>query len=294
VTGPVAAYAATGLALGGATLSALAWRRARARELEAAGQTDPRLASIWRAIVRPLAYLLMPKQPRDRAPMIARLQHAGRSGEKELPFFLEEKVAGLLIGSAVGAALFFLIGYPFGALLAAACAVGGIVAPGMRLDMAASDRRALIGAALPNAIDLLMTCVDAGLSIEQAIQRVAREFARSSPALAEEFSLTANECEAGVSLTEALRRMARRIEHDDMSGLCSVVSQAHELGAPIVATLADYADSARKLRMAKLEEWAGKLAMKLIFPVAVFLLPAALVVMLGPAMAAVVQTMKGY
>ncbi len=294
MTDVMAAYAATGLAFGGATLSAVAWRRSRARELAAQGKNDPRLLSAWRAAVRPLARAMMPKSPAEQAPMVSRLQQAGRSGEAELPFFLEEKVGALFLGVGFALVAFFALGYPFGALLAAASVVGGIIAPGMFLDFKADERRALIGAALPSAIDLLMTCVDAGLSIEQSIHRVAREFARSSPVLAQEFSLTASECEAGVSLTEALRRMARRVELDDMSGLCSVISQAHELGAPIVSTLADYADSARKLRTAKLEEWAGKLAMKLIFPVALFLLPAALVVMLGPALSNVMETIRGY
>jgi tight adherence protein C len=88
--------------------------------------------------------------------------------------------------------------------------------------------------------------------------------------------------------------MAHRVNLDDMTGLCAVIAQANELGAPIVETLAEYADSARKLRMSKLEEWAGKLAMKMLFPVALFLLPASLLVMLGPSMMAVVSAIGGF
>jgi tight adherence protein C len=174
------------------------------------------------------------------------------------------------------------------------CTAIGYVVPGRLVDSKANERRAAISIALPSAVDLLMTCVDAGLSIEQAIHRVASEFARSSPELAEEFAITSSECEAGVPLTEALRRMSHRIVLDDVTGLCAVISQANELGAPIVETLSEYADSARKLRMAKLEEWAGKLAMKMLFPTALFLLPALLVVMIGPAFAGIISTLQEF
>jgi tight adherence protein C len=170
--------------------------------------------------------------------------------------------------------------------------VFGLIFPKLRLSSKADERREAINRALPSAIDLLMTCVDAGLSVEQAMSRTAKEYSRSSPILAEEFSIAANECEAGVALTEALRRLARRVDLEDMSGLCSIISQAHELGAPIVDTLADYADSSRKLRMATLEERAGKLATKLIFPLALFLLPSAMVAILGPAAIQLMQSLK--
>lgn len=273
-------------------MAAMAWRRSRASELSAAGIEDPRLWSVWRAMVRPIAPALAPRG-NDAAAVLARLQHAGRSGKDELARFLEEKLFGYVLGPTVGAALLFTVGGKFGFFAFLVCATIGIVYPSMRLDSIAESRRAAIGSALPSAIDLLMTCIDAGLSIEQAIARVAKEFARSSPILAEEFGITAGEAEAGVGLTESLRRLARRVELDDLSGLCSVISQAHELGAPIVATLADYADSARKLRTAKLEEWAGKLAMQLLFPGVLFLL-AALTVMAGPALVSAMSNIKGF
>ena len=110
--------------------------------------------------------------------------------------------------------------------IVAICFAVGMLVPGLRLDSTASDRQLSVSINLPSAIDLMMTCIDAGLSVEQAIARVSQEFARSSPVLAEEFAICAHELDAGVSLTEALRRMAHRVNLDDMSGLCSVISQA--------------------------------------------------------------------
>ena len=284
---------AASAAVSSTAFSVFGYRRLRSSQLIAAGENDPRLWSVWRAAVRPLARLLEPKG-KDLTATIERLQPAGRNGRIEVTRFTEERAFGLVVGLALGALAGLAIGGPRGLLVWLMGMVIGFVAPGKMVDSKAGERRMKIGNALPSAIDLLMTCVDAGLSIEQSIHRVASEYARSSPELAEEFAMTATECDAGVSLTESLRRMSGRVSLDDMTGLCAVIGQANELGAPIVETLAEYADSARKLRMAKLEEWAGKLAMKMMFPVALFLLPASLVVMLGPSLMAVVAAMQGY
>jgi tight adherence protein C len=263
-------------------LFSLAWRRVRRAELAASGNGDARIGMVWRAALGPLARVLRPRE-RDHDELLARLQHAGRYARGEVDRFLEEKVRALLIGVTAGLFALLWLGGEIGFLMMLFCFILAFLVPNKLLDAKATERRDAIRTSLPSAIDLLMTCVDSGLSVEQALARVSKEITRSSPILAEELALAASETEAGVALTESLRRMARRVELDDLTGLCSVISQAHELGAPIVDTLADYADSARKLRMAYLEERAGKLATKLTLPLALFLLPAALIAILGPA-----------
>lgn len=286
-------FFATALSLAGMGVALLGWRRLRLRQLAAAGVEDTRLASPWRALCRPMAIVMAPRG-RDRVRTLARLTHAGRSGEGELERFAEEKLLGLVLGVGAGLGLLALLPGKPGLLLMLTCFALGLILPSRLVEIKIRERRDSVAVALPGAIDLLMTCVDAGLSMEQAIARVGREMSRASPVLAEEFAITANETEAGVNLSEALRRLSRRIDCDDLVGLCSIISQSYELGAPIVATLAGHAAAARKLRMAKLEEWAGKLAMKLIFPVALFLLPAAMVVMIGPAFAQVLAAITGH
>jgi len=284
---------AAGAAVTSTAFSVFGYRRIRSAQLIAAGENDPRAWSVWRALVRPLARVLEPKG-KDLTATIERLQPSGRNGRTEIQRFVEERAFGIVLGLIIGAILGTMVGGPRGLLVWLAGLAIGFVAPGKVVDGKATERRTKISNTLPSAIDLLMTCVDAGLSIEQSIHRVASEYVRSSPELAEEFAMTSSECEAGVSLSEALRRMGKRVQLDDMTGLCAVIAQANELGAPIVETLAEYADSARKLRMAKLEEWAGKLAMKMLFPLALFLLPAAMVVMLGPSLMAVASAIKGF
>jgi tight adherence protein C len=264
------ALAATGLACGW-----IAWRRVRIPQPVAAGggataATGP--SSLWRALISPLARLIRPRG-RDLDKLIVRLQYAGIHGKNGVDRFLEEKVLALLLGAGIGFGLFSLVPGGMGFFLMLASIVGGIVFPGVSVDGKAAKRRDEVSASLPGAIDLLMTCVDAGLSIEQAIARVAREISRSSLVLASELGTTSSECEAGVPLAEALRRLARRVDVDDLTGLCIVIT-------------------ARMERMAMLEERAGKLAVKLILPLALFLLPSALVAMLGPAGIQVMRALK--
>jgi tight adherence protein C len=278
VLGLCASLVGVGLAAAG-----FSWSRA------AAAGTERK--SVWRILVGPLARRMRPTK-NDLDKLVSELLHAGRQGREEIDTYLEEKVLSLFLGLFFGIALGALLGGQLGLLVFLVGLAAGVVLPGKLLSRAAQARRDAVSATLPVAIDLLMTSIDAGLSVEQGMARVARELSRSAPVLSEELGIASNECEAGVPLTESLRRLARRVELDDLSGLCSVIAQAHELGAPIVETLADYAESSRKLRMALLEERAGKLVTKLIFPLALFLLPAALIAILGPAAIQLIRTLN--
>jgi tight adherence protein C len=121
------------------------------------------------------------------------------------------------------------------------------------------------------------------LPLDQAIERVGVEM-KSAPLLAEELRLTAAEYQAGVPLGQALQRMGARVRLDDLAAMCSMLAQAAALGAPIAQTLAEYALASRRHRMAFLEERAGQAATRLTLPVALFLLPAAMLIVLGPAL----------
>ncbi len=277
------------LALSGVGIAAAvtAQGRLRAAVLTARGET---VLPGWRYWVRWLGKGLEPKGG-DRDEILALLNQAGRTERDAMDRFAEEKALGWLFGLTVGAGVMLAIQTQVGLFLGLVAFVVGVLGPKRRVEAQATERRELIGAALPSAVDLLMTSIDAGLSIEQAIARVGRELTPSWPALAKELTLTAMECEASIPLAEALRRLARRVELEDLSALAGVVAQAHALGAPIVKTLAEYTDNTRKLRTSNLEERAGKLATQLTFPLAAFLVPSALVFMLGPAMLQLVRLM---
>ncbi|MBI4508448.1 MAG: type II secretion system F family protein [Deltaproteobacteria bacterium] len=283
-------------ATSGSILGLIAWRRARRIQVDGP-QASEAIATVsgpasWRRLFSPVAERLRPTSQADLDVLVTRLLRAGRRSRDEADRFLEEKVASLLMGALPGLGFLFLTDGSTGFLLFLACLLLGLLAPEKLLDARGTERREQIAVQLPAAVDLLVTCLDAGLSIEQTISRVGQDLSHASPLLAEELRLTASELEAGVSLPDALRRMGRRIGLDELSALCGVIAQAHSLGAPIAQTLRDHAISSRRQRMSILEERAGKLSTQLTIPLAVCLLPAALIMILGPAAIQLMQALK--
>ncbi len=284
--------------IAGAVCALIAWRRTRiramievARVVAAGGEMEtPR--GPFRALVGPIAQSLRPHSQADLEKVQNRLSNAGRRGRDEVDRFLEEKVLWMIFG-LLGAVLGFIFvpGLP-GLLLGMGSAVWGIIAADRLLQARVDERQSAVRRGLPSAVDLLVTCLDAGLSLEQAVARVAKDLAHSEPILAEELRLTASELEAGVNLPDALRRLSRRVGIDELSAMCGVVAQASALGAPIAQTLREYAIASRRQRIAMLEERAGMLSTKLTLPVAMCLLPAALLVILGPAAVQLMKALK--
>ena len=272
-------------------LGFMAFFRSRAANTKA---NDPNAVqgSNWlRTLVSPLATAIRPTNQAEREILTTQLLTAGRRSRDAVNRYCEERILAMLGGVIVAIFATVVFDGIFALLLAMVAALGGIIGPSKVMLFRAAERREAIARGLPPAVDLLTTCIDAGLSPEHAIARVARELSRSSPTLAEEFTITASEFDAGVSLPDALRRLARRVGLDDLSALCGVIAQAHGLGAPIGSTLREYAHSSRRKRMSMLEERAGKLAAQLTIPLAICLLPAAMIIILGPA---VIQLIRAF
>jgi len=284
-----------GAALLGFVFAVVAWRRVNRRqmveaaELIASGGDVVTPKGVFRALVSPVAQAMRPKSQIELDRLVTRLMNAGRRGRDEVDRFLEEKVLWMAGG----------VGFGFGAMallpgLAGLCGfllaiLVGLVASDRLLASQTSDRQSAVGRGLPGAVDLLVTCLDAGLALEQSVARVAADLAHAEPILAEELRTTASELEAGVSLPDALRRLSRRVGLDELAAMCGVLAQASALGAPIAQTLREYAIASRRQRIAWLEERAGTLSTRLTLPLALCLLPAALLIILGPA---AVQLMK--
>lgn len=178
-------------------------------------------------------------------------------------------------------------------MLVLACGVAGYLLPLFMLDSRADARRAQISRSLPGAVDLLTSTIEAGLGVEQALERVAAAMTENDPILAEELSVTVREISAGIALDEAMRRLGRRVNLDELSALCAVIAQASILGARIGQSLRDYATAARRTRIASLEERAGKLSARLTLPIVFCLLPSCLIVMLAPAIVQAIRVFGG-
>jgi tight adherence protein C len=153
----------------------------------------------------------------------------------------------------------------------------------MWLTSAINKRREQVRIGLPDAIDLLVICMEAGLGIDQALVRIGEELKISYPMLAEELVTITQEQRAGKARIDAWRSMAERTQLDIVNHFVSMLVQTERFGTPIARSLGQFADSLRLRRMQQAEELAAKTTVKMLFPLVTCIFPAFFVVILGPA-----------
>ncbi len=159
----------------------------------------------------------------------------------------------------------------------------GYVGPSFVLDRLITNRQKIIRRAFPDALDLLVVCSEAGLSLDAAIQKVAAEINISQPVLANELNTVIAETRAGIDRHKALQRLVERTGIEDIKGLVSTLSQSMRFGTSIAETLKVYSEELRDKRTQAAEEMAAKIGVKLIFPLGTCLLPAFMIVVMLPA-----------
>ena len=160
--------------------------------------------------------------------------------------------------------------------------VMGYVIPSFVLDRLIKSRQKNIQRAFPDALDLLVVCTEAGLSLDASIQKVAEEISFSQPILAEELNLVISELRAGVERKKAMNGIAERTGVEEIRGLMSSINQSMRFGSSIAETLRIYSDEFRDKRVQAAEEKAAKIGAKLIFPTAVCLLPSFIMIVIVP------------
>ncbi len=160
-------------------------------------------------------------------------------------------------------------------------AVGWLL-PAVYVEKRKKARQERLRAAFPDALDLMVVCVESGLALPQAIERVAEEMAVSQAELAEELALVNAQIRAGISSTEALRQLADRTGLEDIQGLVSLLAQSIRFGTSVAATLRIYAEEFRDRRMQAAEEMGAKIGTKLVFPLIFCLWPSFFLVAIGP------------
>lgn len=194
------------------------------------------------------------------------------------------RIAGPLLIPAVLFAGGKTIGMPYKTLLllAIAGAAAGLSLPAAFLRSKARKRQEAITDALPDALDLLTVCVEAGLGINSAFLRIAEEFRLSSPTLSEEFDVVNREMVAGKPRMDALRALADRTGVEDVKSLVAMLIQTERLGTSLAQSLRVHSDSLRVRRRQRAEEAAAKTTIKLVFPLVFLLFPALFIVILGP------------
>ena len=226
----------------------------------------------------------IPQSPKDATVMQRRLIRAGVRGENALKILYGAKV-GLGVLFPLVAAV-FVVGAPmdssnkFVAILAATAV--GFFGPNEYIRRKATRRQKQISRGLPNALDLLVVCVESGLGLDQAILQVAKELDAAHPEISAEFGIVNLEMKAGKRRVEALRNLGERTGVDDLKKLVAVLIQADRFGTGVAQSLRAHADFMRVQARQVAEEKAAKLGVKLIFPIFFCILPSLFVITVGP------------
>lgn len=225
----------------------------------------------------------LPISARDAGLTRRMLMAAGYRSDFAVPVYYAVRVilAAFLFLCALAARPFVVPGFVTGTMFLIGAAAAGYFLPAMWLDRQVDSRRERLRFALPDALDLLVVGVEAGLGLDQALHTVARELRDAHPDLADEFNIVHLEMRAGTSRAEALRNLARRTGERSVRQLTSIMIQSDRFGTSMAEALRTHSDFMRVRRRQEAEERANKVGVKLVFPIFFFILPSMLVVAAG-------------
>lgn len=235
---------------------------------------------------------VVPKSPAEVSAAQKRLINAGYRQDSAISFLYAAKVVVPLIFCAI----VFFSGLGSGnPLFWYVAALGlGYLAPDMWLRRKISVRKYAIRKALPDVLDMLVICVEAGLGLDQATARTAQELYMAHPALCDELNVVVLEQRAGRARTEAWKHLGDRTDVETVRTLVSTLIQAEQYGTSIAKTLRTHSDTLRTQRIQQVEEMAAKTTVKLIFPLVLFIFPCMFLVTLGPAAIVIVKGFKNF
>jgi tight adherence protein C len=282
----------------GASAALVRWspERRRVRELATAGfspsvgpveqirlteSLDPRLERLARAV---------PKSPKEMTRLRRRLASAGVHSFGAAVFYALAELALPLLFAA-GPLVF--LGGSIAWIAAVIAGLVGYMLPGLILARLITKQKRLIENGLPDALDLMIVCIEAGCGLDQAILKTSVELEISHPALASELRLISTEMRAGKPRIEAFKNFAARTRVDDVRSLVAMLVQTDRFGTSIGQALRTHAETSRTKRKQRAEEKAAKIGVKLVFPLVFFLFPAFYVVTLGPAVIQFVRVFFG-
>lgn len=246
----------------------------------------PSPSLIWQDLVNRIGRRV-PASPKDLPRLRRRLVRAGLRNPAAIRYF---QGARALVAMACGAAgLLAVWQFDFNVMVAPAAAMTGYLATGQWLLFRIGRRQHAIGRGLPNALDLMVVCVESGLGIDQAVMQVAKELEAPHPEISDEFAVMNLELRAGKRRAEALHNLADRTGVDDMRKLVAVLVQTDRFGTSIAQSLRGHAEYLRTLARQRAEERAAKLAVKLVFPIFFCVLPSLFVVTVGPVLTRLIR-----
>ena len=263
--------------------------------------TDPAMMSLdlqqapaWQRLVEPMARLGTPTDNEDQSHRLRFLQAGLRHRSAPVAFYAVK--VGLALGLPLLAWLLMasaprpLSGLASASLLLAAATLG-VMLPEAWLRRRTASRQRELFQALPDAIDLLVVCLEAGLGLDAALERVQRDMQLRSPVLADELELLSSELRLGHAREQALRQLALRAGIEEARLLVATLVQADRFGLGMADALRTHAQDLRTRRQLRAEEAAAQIPVKLLFPLIFALFPSLMVVLLGPAVIGVMRQM---
>lgn len=241
----------------------------------------------------PLAKALEPKTEEELSRLKAKLSYAGFRGEQASRVFLALKFGGLLLGLFLGGgAGLWSYGLQQNGLVTTFGTAGFcFYLPDVVVWYLGRRRQRHIFRGLPDALDLMVVCVEAGLGLDQAMRKVAEEMKNVYPLVAEEFSIANFQLQMGRPRGEVLHDLGARTGVADLRSLAGVLIQAEKFGSSVAQALRVQSDSMRVRRRQLAEEKAAKTAVQLIFPLVLFIFPGIFVVLVGPAAISMIRDM---
>lgn len=252
----------------------------------------PKVAKIARSALPKVGNALVPDNEKDRTRLQSRLVNAGLYGRQSMALFLGVKMI-LMVSPALIAVVLGLVGLvPLrkGVPLGGCLGIVGMIGPGFWLDKKKAARQMSFRRALPDALDVIVICLEGGLSLPGALRRVSSELRTVHATLAMELDIALREIQLGRSPGEALRNVGDRADLEELRSLSSVIIQAERYGAGLIKSLRVHADTLRLRRQQKAEEMAQKAGTKILFPTLLFIFPAIFIVILGPAVIQITKT----
>ena len=247
--------------------------------------------SVWRrraiSVAKPFARLATPDKDEEVSLLRARFLHAGlRQASAPIVYFAAKALLALVLPM-----LFIAAERSFGwkvtqinwMMVVLVSAAVGYYLPTIVLNVMTRIRQREIFESFPDALDLMIVCVEAGLALDMAVNRAGTEIRLRSPELADELDLVSLDLRIGSTRERALKNFAMRTGLDEVSTFVAMLIQADRFGTSLAESLRVHADGLRTRRQQRAEEAAAKIALKLLFPLIFFIFPSLMLVLLGPA-----------
>lgn len=248
-----------------------------------------------RTFMRQLERSIVPQDGKKRSAVRRRLVQAGYYNPHAVTLYYAVRI-GLALALPVLALIFLpVVTGTLPAQKLFAWSLGmvalGFYGPALFVTQRIGERQRIVREAFPDTLDLLLVCVEAGLGLNAAIVRVAAEIRDACPLMSEHFNLASMEMQAGASREIALRNLGERVDVREVSALVSLLIQSDSMGVSVAHTLRIYAAEMRRSRIVRAEEHANKLPVRMVLPLAGFVMPAFIIVITAPSLIRILRAL---